>query len=119
MGPIHIVQLDKARPTANLTREGIRSVASRITVAPTTTVIRGLSTKVEVGATNGLDSASVVSFDNLATVPIGTIYRHIGYLLPQQEAALTEVTLSSLRPRVTIMRVLHTVLHCKTVCFRA
>ena len=47
----------------------------------------GLSTKVEVGAANGLDSASVVSCDNLATVPIGTIDRHIGYLLPQQEAA--------------------------------
>ena len=93
MRPIHIVQLDKARPAVLLTRERVRSVASRVTVAPITTVIRGLSTEVDVGLANGLDSSSVISCDNIATVPTDMIGRHIGYLLADQELALTEAIL--------------------------
>ncbi|MGH3918878.1 MAG: type II toxin-antitoxin system PemK/MazF family toxin, partial [Pseudonocardiaceae bacterium] len=50
--------------------------------------ILGLSTEVPVGAANGLDHDSVISCDNIVTVPKATLGRHIGYLLPAQEADL-------------------------------
>ena len=90
MRPIHIAQLDKARPVLVLTRELVRPHLSRVTVAPITTTIRGLSTEVPVGPANGLDSSSVVSCDTIVTVLASVLGRHIGVLFPAQEAALTE-----------------------------
>jgi mRNA interferase MazF len=87
--PIHAAHLDKARPVVVLTRELVRPHLSRVTVAPITTTIRGLSTEVPVGRANGLDHASVISCDNIVTVPKSALGRQIGYLLPAQEAALT------------------------------
>ena len=52
--------------------------------------IRGLSTEVPVGSANGLDRDSVVSCDDILTVPTSALGRHIGYLLPPQEAELTD-----------------------------
>ena len=89
MRPIHTAHLDKARPVVVLTRELVRPHLSRVTVAPITTTIRGLSTEVPVGRANGLDHASVISCDNIVTVPKSALGRQIGYLLPAQEAALT------------------------------
>ncbi len=90
MRPIHTAQLDKARPVVVLTRELVRPHMARVTVAPITTTVRGLSTEIPVGPANGLDKACVVSCDNIVTVPRSTLGRQIGYLLPAQEAALTE-----------------------------
>jgi mRNA interferase MazF len=90
MRPIHVAQLDKARPVVILTREAVRPHMGRVTVAPITTMTRGLSTEVPVGRPNGLDQDSVVSCDNILTVPTSTLGRHIGYLLPAQEASLRE-----------------------------
>jgi mRNA interferase MazF len=59
-------------------------------VAPTTTTIRGLSTEVPVGVVNGLDHASGVSCDNVLTVPLSALGRHVGHLLPTQEPELAE-----------------------------
>ena len=89
MRPIHTAQLDKARPVVVLTRELVRPHLARVTVAPITTTVRGLSTEIPVGAANGLDHACVISCDNIVTVPTRTLGRQIGYLLPAQEAALT------------------------------
>jgi mRNA interferase MazF len=61
----------------------------RVTVAPITTTIRGLSTEVPVGPPNGLEHRCVISCDNIVTVPKSALGRQIGYLLPAQEAALT------------------------------
>jgi mRNA interferase MazF len=88
--PIHTVQLDKARPVVVLTRELVRPHMARVTVAPITTTVRGLSTEIPVGPANGLDNACVVSCDNIVTVPKSALGRQIGYLLPAQETALTE-----------------------------
>ena len=90
MRPIHSAQLDKARPVVVLTRELVRPHMVRVTVAPITTTVRGLSTEVPVGPANGLDKACVVSCDNIVTVPKSALGRQIGYLLPAQETALTE-----------------------------
>jgi mRNA interferase MazF len=87
--PIHLAQLDKQRPVVVLTRELVRPHLTRVTVAPITTTIRGLSTEVRVGKQNGLDRTSVVSCDNIVTVPRSALGPQIGYLLPAQEAGLT------------------------------
>lgn len=89
MRPIHVAQLDKARPVLVLTRELVRPHLSRVAVAPITSTVRGLSTEVPVGTANGLEQESVVSCDNIVTVPKDTIGRQIGYLLPTQEAYLS------------------------------
>ena len=88
MRPIHVAQLDKPRPVLILTREAVRPYLTRVTVAPITSSIRGLSTEVPVGPANGIDHESVISCDNILTVPTSTLGRHVGYLLPAQEAAL-------------------------------
>jgi mRNA interferase MazF len=88
--PIHTAQLDKVRPVLVLTREVVRPHLTRVTVAPITTTIRGLSTEVPVGRRNGLHQASVISCDNIVTVPAAALGPQIGYLLPAQEAALTK-----------------------------
>jgi mRNA interferase MazF len=89
MRPIHAAKLDKIRPVVVLTRELVRPHMARVTVAPITTTVRRLSTEVPVGPANGLDQDSVISCDNIVTVPKSTLGRQIGYLLPEQEAALT------------------------------
>lgn len=90
MRPIHTARLDKARPVVVLTRELVRPHMTRVTVAPITTTVRGLSTEIPVGPANGLDKACVVSCDNIVTVPKSALGPQIGYLLPAQETALTE-----------------------------
>ena len=90
MRPIHAAHLDKVRPVLILTREVVRPHLSRVTVAPVTSTIRGLSTEVPVGQANGLDHDSVVSCDNILTVPVTALGRQLGFLLARQETALTE-----------------------------
>jgi mRNA interferase MazF len=87
--PIHSAQLDKSRPVLVLTRELVRPHMTRVTVAPITTTVRGLSTELPVGPANGLDAPGVVSCDNIVTVPTSTLGRQIGVLLPTQEADLS------------------------------
>ena len=95
MRPIHLARLDKTRPVLVLTREQVRPYLTFITVAPITSTIRGLSTEVAVDKTNGLEHESVVSCDNITTVPRDAIGRRIGYLSEAQEPALTRAILAA------------------------
>lgn len=88
MRPIVVVTLDKRRPAVVLTRPFVRDRRGRVTVAPITSRIRGLSTEVSVGRRNGVDQDSVISCDNIATVGREDIGAQIGFLLPHQEAEL-------------------------------
>ena len=88
MRPIHLARLDKERPVLVLTREMVRPHLSRVTVAPITTTIRGLSTEVRVGLRNGLDHDSVVSCDNVVTIPVSALGRRVGSLAAAQELEL-------------------------------
>ena len=90
MRPIHVAQLDKARPVLVLTRELVRPHLQTVTVAPITTTIRGLSTEVLVGTANGLAEPSVVSCDNVTTIPAEALRDQIGVLLSHQELGLSE-----------------------------
>jgi mRNA interferase MazF len=61
---------------------------TKVTVAPVTTTIKGLSSEVRVGPQNGLDHDCVISLDNVLTVPVRTLGRTVGYLSVEQEAQL-------------------------------
>jgi mRNA interferase MazF len=61
---------------------------TKVTVAPITSTIRGLSSEVRVGPDNGLDHDCVVSLDNVLTVPVDAIERTVGYMKSTQEAQL-------------------------------
>jgi mRNA interferase MazF len=87
--PIHIAKLDEARPVLVLTRELVRPHLTRVTVAPITGTVRGLSTEVQVGARNGLDMDFIVSVDSIVTIPVAALGRQIGFFLPDQEDSLT------------------------------
>jgi mRNA interferase MazF len=89
MRPIHTARLDQARPVVVLTRELVRPYLTRVTVAPITSTVRGLSTEVPVGPGNGLGHECVISCDNIITIPKDALGPQIGYLLPDQEAGLT------------------------------
>jgi len=89
MRPIYTAQLDRVRPVLILTRELVRPHLTSVTVAPITSTIRGLSTEISVGPDNGLDQDSVVSCDNIVTIPTAALRRHIGHLLSAQEPALS------------------------------
>jgi len=88
MRPIHVAQLDKTRPVLVLTRELVRPHLTTVTVAPITTTVRGLSTEVPVDAANGLSGPSVVSCDNITTIPTEALRDQIGVLLHDQERQL-------------------------------
>jgi mRNA interferase MazF len=90
MRPIHVAQLDKARPVLVLTRELVRPHLVTVTVAPITTTIRGLSTEVHVDVANGLSGPSVVSCDNVTTIPTDALRDQIGVLLDHQEPQLSQ-----------------------------
>lgn len=89
MRDIHVAHLDKARPVLVLTREPVRALMRRVTVAPITTRAKGLSTEVPLGPANGLDEPCVVSCDNIITIDRDSLGRHIGYLFERQEQELT------------------------------
>jgi len=90
MRAIHVARLDKARPVLILTRELVRPHLGTVTVAPITTTIRGLSSEVDVDVANGLAEPSVVSCDNITTIPTDAVGEQIGVLLDSQEPALSE-----------------------------
>jgi mRNA interferase MazF len=90
MRAIHVARLDKARPVLILTRELVRPHLRTVTVAPITTTVRGLSSEVGVDAANGLKEPSVVSCDNITTIPTDAVGEQIGVLLDSQEPALSD-----------------------------
>lgn len=89
MHPIWLARLDKTRPVLILTREEVRAVRQLVTVAPITSMIRGLSSELVVGSHNGLDHDSAVNLDSIVTIPRSALVRPLGALLPGQEQALT------------------------------
>ena len=88
MREICLVRLDKTRPALVLTRDAARAAMTKVTVAPITTTIKGLSSEVRVGADNGLDHDCVVALDNVITIPVNLLGRTVGYLSAEQEFQL-------------------------------
>ena len=85
---ICLARLDKTRPVVVLTREAARAAMTKVTVAPITSTIKGLSSEVPVGPENGLDQGSVISLDNVVTIPVTLLERTVGYLTSEQDSLL-------------------------------
>lgn len=88
MRTIAVVRLDKRRPALVLTRQSKLHLLSWVTVAPITSTIRGIPSEVRVGARNGLDHESVISCDNISTVPADAVGPAVGLLFDDQEPDL-------------------------------
>jgi mRNA interferase MazF len=95
MRDIHVAHLDKARPVVVLTREAVRSAMRRVTVAPITSTVKGLSTEVAIGTANGLDHDCVISCDNIMTIDKAALGRHLGFLFDHQEATLAQAIVNA------------------------
>jgi len=52
-----------------LTRDAATQVLSAVTCAPITRTVRGIRSEVEVGPDEGLLEVSVITFDNIVTLP--------------------------------------------------
>jgi len=85
---ICLADLDKTRPVVVLTRTAARAAMTKVTVAPITSTIKGLSSEVPVGPANGLDQVAAISLDNVVTIPTALLGRTIGLLNAEQEALL-------------------------------
>jgi len=69
------------RPVCVLTRDAALAVLTAVTCAPITRTIRGIRSEVEVGETEGLPERSVISCDNLITIPVALLDAHaVGHL---------------------------------------
>lgn len=100
MRPIHLVHLDKTRPALILTRERARGAMSKVTVAPITSTVKGLSTELVIGSQQGVDVRSVISCDNVHTVPVSRLGRVIGFLPEALEPALAVAIVNAFDLRV-------------------
>jgi mRNA interferase MazF len=85
---ILLAKLDKPRPVVVLTRATPRPVMTKVTVAPITSTVKGLSSEVPVGPENGLDQAGAISVDNVVTIPNALLGRTVGHLSDAQERRL-------------------------------
>ncbi len=85
---ICVVRLDTSRPALVLTREAARGAMTKVTIAPITSTIKGLTSEVLVGPDNGLEQECAVSLDNVLTVPVDALGRTVGHLSGEQEAQL-------------------------------
>jgi mRNA interferase MazF len=90
MRPIHLADLDKRRPVLVLTREVARPHLRNVTVVAITSTIRGMAVEVPLGPANGLEQDCVANLDDVQTIPVDDVFEQIGWLLPAQEAALTD-----------------------------
>ncbi len=61
------------RPVCVLTRDAALAVLSAATCAPITRTIRGIRSEVAVGPAEGLPERSVISCDNVITIPIASL----------------------------------------------
>ena len=87
---ICLARLDKTRPVVVLTREAARAAMTKVTIAPITSTVKGLSSEVPVGPDNGLEQPSVISLDNVVTIPADLLGRSVGFLTSEQEALLAK-----------------------------
>jgi mRNA interferase MazF len=71
-----------------LTREAVRPRLTNVTVAPITSTVRGISTEVPLGSDAGIEHQSVVSLDNIQTIPVADLGRQIGVFPDHLEDAL-------------------------------
>ncbi len=64
---------DKRRPVLIMTRDSAIPVLHSVTIAPITTTIRSIPTELVLTEEDGLPTTCAANFDNIQTVPKGSI----------------------------------------------
>jgi mRNA interferase MazF len=72
--------LDKRRPVVIASRDDVRGVRQRTTVAAVTSTIRGIPSEVELDERDGLKGRSALNCDELVTIDKSRLVRRIGRL---------------------------------------
>lgn len=77
------------RPVCVITRDAAIEVLSSVTCAPITRTVRGIRSEVEVGTGEGLTETSVISCDNVVTLPKSAITENpVGHLNIEKRSSL-------------------------------
>ena len=77
------------RPVCVLTRDAAIQVLNALTCAPVTRTVRGIRSEVAVGVEEGLPKSSVITCDNVITVPKATFdAAAVGHLGTTKRVAL-------------------------------
>lgn len=79
-----------------LTRDVILDRLANVTVAPITSTIKGIPTEVPVDEEAGLDHESVVSCDNVTTIPKRSCLRRRGSVGPVVAAQIDRAVILAL-----------------------
>lgn len=103
MCEICLVRFDKTRPVLVLTREAARGAMNKVTVAPITSTIKGLSSEVLLDSRNGGDRACAVSLDNVMTIPASLLGRAVGFLRLVQERDLAVAMVFAYNLEISIL----------------
>jgi mRNA interferase MazF len=72
------------RPVLVLTRDPVADRIDAVVVAHLTTTIRGLTSELLLGLSDGFKQDCVVSFDNLHTLPRSSFRRRVAILRPSR-----------------------------------
>jgi len=80
---VWLARLDKIRPVVVLTRDPLGQILHSVIVGPITSTVRGLSTEVPVGPSDGVARSSVVNLDNLQLLSRDRLVRRVGAVRPQ------------------------------------
>ena len=87
-GEVWLADLDKARPVIVLTRDPMGRLLNSVIVAPVTSTVRGVSTEVPVGPSDGIRHPSVANLDNVQLLARERLRRRIGRARPATMGAL-------------------------------
>jgi mRNA interferase MazF len=87
-GEVWLADLDKRRPVVVLTRDPLGRYLHSVIVGPVTSTIRGVSTEVAVGASDGVARSSVVNLDNVQLLDRARLHRRVGLARPATMSAI-------------------------------
>lgn len=89
-GEIWWASMEKPRAVVLVSRDDVRGVRGRTTVASVTTAMRGIRTEVVLDHRDGFAKASAVNCDELTTIAKSRLERRLGRLSPERLEQLHE-----------------------------
>ncbi len=75
---------DKERPVLVLTRDSAIAYLANVTVAPITSIIRGVPSEVALGSDDGMRTPCVVNLHNAVTVAKDRLGKRVAQLYPSR-----------------------------------
>lgn len=85
---VWLARLDKVRPVVVLTRDPLGRLLHSVIVVPVTSTVRGVSTEVALGTSEGLRDRSVAVLDNVQLLRRELLVQRIGSVAPATMAAI-------------------------------